>query len=311
MRRALFIIWLILVAGLIYGVSERRTVVLDLMSLADPPALLDVENLEDGVDWWDDYYTVEWLDERTVAIGEPRFVQRNFAYLILGDSRAVLFDTGPGVRSALHRLVAELTSLPVVAAPSHLHYDHIGNLVHFDEIALMDVAGVRDQLTDGVLVPGREQFLGFVEGYAAPRLRPTEWWAPGDTVELGGRSLRVLHTPGHTPESISLLDDETGWLFTGDFLYVGPLFAFVPGSSLEDYRAGVKEVLGAIPDGIRSVGGHGRQTSALAPILGRRDLLDLDSVLEEIEDGIVDGRGLFPRVYDVNSSIELWTDPLD
>ncbi len=311
MRRALLILWLVLVAGLIYGIAARRTVVLDLLSLADPPALLDVEALDQGVKWWDDYYTLEWLDERTIAIGEPRFVQRNFAYLILGDSRAVLFDTGPGVRSSLDRLVADVTALPVVAAPSHLHYDHIGNLARFGEVALMDVAGVREQLTDGVLVPEPGQFLGYVEGYESPHLRPTEWWAPGQVIDLGGRRLRVLHTPGHTPESISLLDEERGWLFAGDFLYPGPLFAFVPGSSLDDYRSGVRNVLDAIPDGVRSVGGHGKQIDTRAPILRRRDLLDLDSVLEEIEDGIVDGRGLFPRVYDVNSSIEIWTDPLE
>lgn len=312
MRRALLIVWVLLLAVSVYAVVARRTLILDLMALADPPGLLDVEALDDGVAWWDDYYTLEWLDEQTLAIGEPRFAQRNFAYLILGDARAILFDTGPGVRNALHRLVAEMTELPVVAAPSHLHYDHIGNLAHFDEIALMDVVGVRRQLTNGVLVPEPGQFLGYLEGYEAPHLRPTEWWAPGDVVDLGGRRLQILHTPGHTPESISLFDEEAGMLFAGDFLYPGPLFAFLPGSSLADYRTGVTETLGAVRPGVRSLGGHGDLDDTRAQILGRRDLLDLESVLEEIEDGIADGgSGIFPRVYDVNSSIEIWTDPLE
>ena len=311
MRRALIVVWLVLVAILVWAVATRRTLLLDLMALADPPELLHVERLDEGVAWWDDYYTLEWIDERTLAIGEPRFVQRNFAYLILGESRGVLFDTGPGVRTSLRRLVDEMTPLPVVAAASHLHYDHTGNLVFFDELALMDVAGVRAQLADGVLVPEPRQFLGYLEGYDPPRLRPTEWWPPGHVIELGGRSLRVLHTPGHTPESISLLDEDAGLLFTGDFLYRGPLFAFLPGSSLDDYRAGVAGALEAVPTGIRSFGGHGDTAVTRIQVLGRRDLLDLDSILEEIEDGLADGRGLFPRIYDVNSRIEIWTDPLD
>ena len=311
MRRALIAVWLILVAVLTWAVATRRTLLLDIMALADRPELLDVASLDEGVSWWDDYYTLEWIDERTLAIGEPRFVQRNFAYLILGESRGVLFDTGPGVRTSLRRLVDEMTPLPVVAAPSHLHYDHTGNLVYFDEVALMDVGSVREQLVDGVLVPEPGQFLGHLEGYEPPLLRPTEWWPAGHVIELGGRSLRVLHTPGHTPESISLLDEEAGLLFSGDFLYPGPLFAFLPGSSLEDYRTGTAGVLEAIAGGFRSFGGHGDPDDTRAQVLGRRDLLDLDSVLEEIEDGLGDGRGLFPRIYYVNTSIEIWTDPLE
>ena len=311
MRRTLVIVWLVLVGVLAWGIVMRRTVLLDLMALADPPGLLDVDALDEGVDWWGDYYTLEWIDERTLAIGEPRFVQRNFAYLILGDARAVLFDTGPGLRTSLRRLVDEMTEFPVVAAASHLHYDHIGNLARFDEVALMDVAGVRDQLSDGVLVPEPGQFLGRIEGYDPPRLRPTEWWAPGDVIDLGGRRLRVIHTPGHTPESISLLDEDAGLLFAGDFLYPGPLFAFLPGSSLDDYRDGVARTLEAVRAGVRSLGGHGDPNRTRVRVLGRRDLLDLESVLEEIDDGIADGRGLFPRVYDVNSTIEIWTDPLE
>ena len=312
MRRALVVLWLVLVAILVWGVVNRRTVLLDIMALADPPALLEVEGLDPGVAWWDDYYTLEWIDERTLAIGEPRFVQRNFAYLILGERRGVLFDTGPGVRTSLRRLVDEVTDLPVVAAPSHLHYDHTGNLAYFDELALMDLAGIREQLVDGVLVPEPGQFLGHIEGYEPPRLRPTEWWRDGQRIDLGGRTLEVLHTPGHTPESISLWDPEGGMLFAGDFMYPGPLFAFLPGGSVRDYRSGTARVLAVAPDALRSFGGHGESDDTRAPVMDRRDLLDLESVLEEVEDGIADGAsGLFPRVYPINAEMELWADPLE
>ena len=48
--------------------------------------------------WIDDYYVVEAIDATTIAIGEPRYYQGNYSYLIIGAERAVLFDAGTGTR---------------------------------------------------------------------------------------------------------------------------------------------------------------------------------------------------------------------
>jgi hypothetical protein len=44
--------------------------------------------------WFDDYFVVETIDPSTFAIGEPRYYQGNYSYLIVGTARAVLFDAG-------------------------------------------------------------------------------------------------------------------------------------------------------------------------------------------------------------------------
>ena len=92
--------------------------------------------------WLDDYYVVADLGKNTFAIGEPRYGQCNFSYLIIGSARALLFDTGPGVRN-IAPIVRQLTSLPVEALPSHLHFDHTGNLARFADVALPDLPALR------------------------------------------------------------------------------------------------------------------------------------------------------------------------
>ena len=55
----------------------------------------------------DDYFAVEDLGDGTFAIGEPRYYQQNYSYLIVGQTRAVLFDAGSGTRD-ISRVVVRL-----------------------------------------------------------------------------------------------------------------------------------------------------------------------------------------------------------
>src|SRR5260370_29667298 len=76
------------------------------------------------------WFHVYSLDERTYAISEPKYWQQNVSYLLLGTRQALLFDTGPGLYS-IRRVVASLTSLPLLVIPSHLHFDHVGDVHEF------------------------------------------------------------------------------------------------------------------------------------------------------------------------------------
>lgn len=292
---------------MLLAVSQRHRLMLAQLGDGATPALLEPVDESPASYWYDDYFLVEALDSRTIAIGEPRYYQQNFSYLILGSERAVLFDAGPGLRDI--RGVAEsLTELPITFIPSHFHYDHVGNSVTFDEVAVVDLPYLRRRAVANRLQLTWPEHLGSAEGIAAPALDVDQWLPVDSVVSLGERDLRVLYTPGHTDDSISLLDLGNGMLFSGDFIYPGPLYAFLPNSSMGDYLQASDAVLAAAPASADLFGAH-RDTAPGVPRLGTRDVRDLRATLLAIRAGDAVGSGVFPRVYRVNDRIQLVAEP--
>jgi glyoxylase-like metal-dependent hydrolase (beta-lactamase superfamily II) len=68
-----------------------------------------------------------------------------------------------------------------------------------------------------------------------------------DKIELGGRTLQVIGTPGHTPDAIALLDEKNGLLFTGDTFYLGPIYLYRPETDLDAYVASVHKLAAMAP----------------------------------------------------------------
>jgi hydroxyacylglutathione hydrolase len=256
----------------------------------------------------DDYFAVEELGEGTFAIGEPRYYQQNYSYLIVGETRAVLFDSGSGTRD-ISTVVAHLTKLPVTVVVSHLHFDHLGGIGPFGQLAMIDLPGTRADDSGGIFHPGRYEFMGFVDHLAAPAVRIGEWLKPGAHIDLGGRTLRVLSTPGHTPSSVALFDAQTKRLFIGDFIYPTTLYAFLPGASLSAYQVTSRTLLDTLPPDTVLWTAHccrkGEDVSA--PWLSMGDLKDLNAALTEVRAGKAKSRGFYPRVFPVNTQMTLAT----
>ena len=106
---------IILIAIALFGlitivVDQRTNLLIYSMTTEGLPDLLEPKDEGDEVRWFDDYYTIQKIDERTFAIGEPRYYQLNFNYLIIvkSDTRAVIFDAGTGQRD-IRRVVESLT----------------------------------------------------------------------------------------------------------------------------------------------------------------------------------------------------------
>jgi len=256
----------------------------------------------------DDYWAVQNIDANTYALGEPRYYQANYSYLIVGGQRALLFDAGSGTRD-ITGVVTSLTHLPVTVMPSHLHFDHTGGIAPFTSVAMIDLPDTRADVTSGRFTPSRYEYLGMIDGRVPPTFRVTAWVKPGTTIDLGGRVLRILHVPGHTHSSVALYDAATHQLFSGDFIYPTTLYAFLPGASLAEYRATTRELLAMLPADTKIWTAHccrvGERTSA--PWLTTADLRDLNTALAAIQSGELHSRGLFPRRFPVNQQMTLAT----
>jgi hydroxyacylglutathione hydrolase len=184
-----------------------------------------------------DWFHVIRLDADTYALSEPKYWQANVSYLLLGTRRALLFDTGPGIYS-IRDVVQGLTSLPVTVIPSHLHFDHVGRIAEFSDIAIIDLEAVRRQVKDGILIESPTQYLLQSEY----RIPVSHWVEDREVIDLGGRGITVVSTPGHTPESVSLLDPSHRRVFTGDLVNREVSLLNVPGSDLHQTLRSLHEL---------------------------------------------------------------------
>ena len=298
---------LLAVAGLAAAfapyVFAELSPVLDRHAIVDPaPAKIARGRMVD------DYFAVEDLGAGTYAIGEPRYYQQNYAYLIVGERRALLFDTGSGTRD-ISGVVASLTRLPVTAMVSHLHFDHLGGVGPFQHVAMIDLPQTRADVSGGRFRPRRYEYMGQVDGRSAPSVPVAEWLAPGAAIDLGGRTLTVLSTPGHTPTSAALYDPASRRLFIGDYIYPTTLYAFLPGASLSAYHATARRLLATLPADTVLWTAHccRKDEGVSAPWLAMSDLRDLDQALTAVETGQAKATGLYPRRYPVSRQMTLAT----
>ena len=204
----------------------------------------------------DPWFQVYSVRPGVLAIYEPQQSEEVISYLILGKQRALLFDTGMGI-SDMKKLVKNLTTLPVSVLNSHTHNDHVGDNWQFDDIYGMDTdftrssaKGSRDDAQseikpDQLCAPFPSGFDP--KTYATRPFKITHWLHSGDSIDLGGRVLKVITTPGHTPDSISLLDQSHGLLFTGDTYYRGLIYLYRPETDLAAYEASLKKMVALAP----------------------------------------------------------------
>lgn len=213
----------------------------------------------------DAWFEVYEVAPAVFAIYEPHQYEETISYLIIGDKQAMLFDTGMGI-SDLRKLTTELTKLPIVVLNSHTHNDHVGDNWQFKTIYGMNTdftrKNARGSREDAQAEIAPDQICGNLptgfdrNTYLTRPWRITSYVHDGDRTDLGGRSLEVIATPGHTPDAVSLLDRANGLLFTGDTYYPATIWLYRPETDLAAYAASIQRLAALTPQIKMVLGAH-------------------------------------------------------
>jgi len=213
----------------------------------------------------DPWFEVYKVSPGVFAIYESHQAEEVISYLIVGHKQAVLFDTGMGIGD-IRRVTTRLTSRPVVVLNSHTHNDHVGGNWQFTFVYGMDTEFTRTNAQgsreDAQAEIAADQICGALPKGFNPKTYATKPWKishaihDGFRVNLGGRTLEVISTPGHTPDAICLLDRANGLLFTGDTYYPGPIWLYRPETDLDAYVNSVKRIAALAPELKLVLGAH-------------------------------------------------------
>ena len=136
------------------------------------------------------------IDDKTLE-GNGFQVYNESVYLLEGEDRALLIDAGAWMPH-LAETVAKLTDKPVTLVLTHGHGDHVGGVIGFPECWIH---------------PADTSMIG--EGARHYGIK-VNLLSEGEVIDLGGRQIEVLATPGHTSGSVTFFDKERGYGFSGD-----------------------------------------------------------------------------------------------
>ncbi|WP_455716015.1 MBL fold metallo-hydrolase [Anaerosporobacter sp.] len=197
-----------------------------------------------------DWFAIDQIDKDTYIISEYKHWEETHAYLLNGTESSLLIDTGLGIMN-IYNEVIKLTGKPITAVTTHVHWDHIGGLryfpkfyVHKDEVNWLSgefpltLEQVRVSVVERCELP--KEFD--INDYSIFQGTATRVLKDNDTIDIGGRLIQVLHTPGHSPGHMCFYEKDKRYLFTGDLVYKDTLFAYYPSTDPQAYLHSIERI---------------------------------------------------------------------
>ena len=197
-----------------------------------------------------DWFTINEIDKDTYVISEYRHWEETHCYLLNVTKRSLLIDTGLGICN-ISEVISELTDKPVTAIATHIHWDHIGGHKYYPDFyaheAELDwlnggfpqpLETIKEYVVDRCELPTDFQ----INEYKFFQGKPTKILHGGEHIDLGGRMVAVIHTPGHAPGHMCFWEANTGYLFTGDLVYKDTLTAWFPSTDPKAYLKSLETV---------------------------------------------------------------------
>ena len=198
----------------------------------------------------DEWFTIDKINANTYIISEYRHWEETHCYLLNGDERSLLIDTGLGI-SNIYDEVIKLTNKPITVVATHIHWDHIGGhkyfsdfYAHVEEVEWLQgkfplpIEIIKKMVGDCCELPNNFD----IDDYEIFQGLPTKVLVDHDEIDIGGRIIEVLHTPGHAPGHLCFFEKATGYLFTGDLVYKDTLFVNYPSTDPKAYLSSLKKI---------------------------------------------------------------------
>jgi glyoxylase-like metal-dependent hydrolase (beta-lactamase superfamily II) len=178
-------------------------------------------------------------------------------YVLQSEDEAILLDAGDEPERIL-RFVNDLGLNPRLIVATHSHFDHVLGVERLRKSLHLPFAIHKDDLETLESMQSRvQQFMGFS---VSPPPQVDQFLADGQSIAVGQETVMVLHTPGHSPGSISLSGD--GYVFTGDALFNQSIGRTdLPGGDLDTLIRSITERLFSLDDDTIVYPGHGPETS--------------------------------------------------
>jgi len=189
----------------------------------------------------------------TIVVGR---LQTN-CYVLQSDSTALVIDPGDEPERII-RFLEDIAVKPTHIVATHTHFDHVLGvdtiraklkipfLIHHDDLSMLESMQSRVQQTMGFSVPPPPKVDQFLED--------------GQSIEFGQDKVKVIHTPGHSPGSISLAGQ--GFVLTGDALFNQSIGRTdLPGGDLDTLIRSITQRLFILDDATIVYPGHGPETS--------------------------------------------------
>ena len=222
------------------------------------------------VDAGDDWFSVYQIMPNIYAIYEDRHFQEVISYLVIGSEKALMVDSGLGIGN-IRAVVEKLYTGQIIHVNTHSHFDHIGGnwqfpmtYIYQDPVAVRRLSqGLPHEMVEDNLA-GDSTVLPYPEGFDPEKyaIRPC-CFTPIDesfVADLGDWKFHIMHTPGHSPDSIMIYDPEHKVVFTGDTYSPATLYAHLSSpdgltSVFETYRQTMHKVSKAF-DGYTVIPSH-------------------------------------------------------
>ena len=198
-------------------------------------------------------------------------------YIVQSQAEAMIIDPGDEPERIL-RFIKDINATPTRIIATHTHFDHVLGVDRVRKATRIPFMIHRDDLLMLESMQSRvRQFMGFE---VPPPPRVDGYLKDGESLRLGDETIRVLHTPGHSPGSISLCGD--GYVFTGDVLFNQSIGRTdLPGGDLKTLVHSIRDQLFKLDDETIVYPGHGPETTIgdekLAnPFVGRAARLQIE-----------------------------------